>query len=241
MNSRPILIATCCAIALVAFVYFFGRQQFSEPAVDGSVKSTLPQPSGPTTVGTPKPTTETTDGGNTVGKSKTKTPTQTLDELRRKEAELRQELAESVRDRDALKKKIAGGEQLIAKYEAEQKASEEQEKQIMAELEVFNQWLDTEILPEVDTLLPDLEVFLDGTLEPTVEAYVKRFPDPADQRYYANKLARYKVNQDKLVDYLVNNTSKVFQERFINDAIADWGEERSKYIVNQIRKKQGGQ
>ena len=29
MNSRPILIATCIAIALVAFVYFVGKQQFA--------------------------------------------------------------------------------------------------------------------------------------------------------------------------------------------------------------------
>jgi hypothetical protein len=34
MNPRPILIATCCALALVAFVYFLGKQHFSPP-VDG--------------------------------------------------------------------------------------------------------------------------------------------------------------------------------------------------------------
>ena len=42
MNPRPILIATCVAIALVAFVYFFGKQHFS-PAVDGKDAST-PEP-----------------------------------------------------------------------------------------------------------------------------------------------------------------------------------------------------
>jgi hypothetical protein len=41
MNPRPILIATCIAIALVAFVYFFGRQHFSDPSVDGKEASTL--------------------------------------------------------------------------------------------------------------------------------------------------------------------------------------------------------
>ena len=134
--------------------------------------------------------------------------------------------------------KLAKQEQILAEHEAKKKASEEQEKQITAELEAFNLWLDTEILPEVDTLLPDIERLRSLKLT-TVEAYVKRFPDPADQRYYANKLARYKVNQDKLVDYIVNNTSKLFQERFINDAIADWGEERSKHIVDAIREKAG--
>ena len=44
MNPRPILIATCVAIALVAFVYFSNQQHFSEPSVDGT------QPDEPHTV-----------------------------------------------------------------------------------------------------------------------------------------------------------------------------------------------
>ena len=42
MNPRPILIATCCVLALVAFVYFFGKQQFS-PSVDGNGDRATPQ------------------------------------------------------------------------------------------------------------------------------------------------------------------------------------------------------
>ena len=41
MNPRPILIATCCAIALVAFVYFYGQQYFS---LDGTSDRTTPHP-----------------------------------------------------------------------------------------------------------------------------------------------------------------------------------------------------
>ena len=50
MNPRPILIATCIAIALVAFVYFFGKQHFS-PLVDGTVDRATRKPtSKPVTV-----------------------------------------------------------------------------------------------------------------------------------------------------------------------------------------------
>jgi hypothetical protein len=125
MNPRPIIIATCCAIALVAFVYFYGKQHFS-PSGDGTVISTPPQPSEPTTVGTPKTTTETTDGGNTVGKSKTKTPTKTIDELHRREAELLEErvelkrkIAEGLTQLKLQEQNLAKQEQILAEHEAD--------------------------------------------------------------------------------------------------------------------------
>ena len=50
MNPRPILIATCCALALVAFVYFIGKQHFS-PSVDDTADRTTRSPtSKPVTV-----------------------------------------------------------------------------------------------------------------------------------------------------------------------------------------------
>ena len=94
MNHRPILIAICAAVAFVAFVYFYGKQHFSEPSVDSFVHDEVIV-STPTTVDTP--TTETTYSGDTAGESRrtsdsdvqTKTPTKTIDELHRREAELK--------------------------------------------------------------------------------------------------------------------------------------------------------
>ena len=234
MNPRPIIITSICAILFVAAVYFGGQHTFEQERIDDAPPVTSTQmPTTPSTSSTP---TESTDNGDTVAENQTETPAKTIDELHRERAELKRKYAEKVRIRDALKQCIAADEQIIAEYEAEKKASEEQEKQIEAELEVFNQWLHMEILPEMSTILPDIMVFFDGSIEPTVESYIKRFPDPADQRYYASKLARYQVNLDKIIDY-VTNTSELFREEFIRDAIARWGEEGSEYLVDGIREK----
>ena len=231
MNPRPILIATCCAIALVAFVYFFGKQPFS---LDGTADRTTPQPSPPITVNKSPTTSES---------PLTHSPTRTIEEVHQalegKDKEYQSLLDEKARLLQSIaarKKSIANNERILAKLKANQKGEQEQDEREWAEIKEINQWLQAEIIPGMNALLPDLAFFFDENIEPSTQAFVEKYPDIEDQRYYLNQFARYEEYLDQITTR-VANASESFQKRFLRVGVQLWGEEATQYLASEINRK----
>jgi chromosome condensin MukBEF ATPase and DNA-binding subunit MukB len=133
-----------------------------------------------------------------------------------------------------VKKSITAKRKTIARL----KAQREQDEREMAEIKEINQWLQTEILPGMNALLPDLTLFFNDSIEPSTEAFQKKYPDPDDQRYYLNKFARYEHYLDQITDR-VANASDNYRNRFLKVGVQLWGEEATEYLASEINRKRG--
>jgi hypothetical protein len=233
MNPRPIIIATCCAIALVAFVYFYGKQHFS-PSVDGTVHRTTGGAE-PITV---KSTSEDSDAlSPTTSESPlTNSPTRTIEEVHQAQEETDKRHQALLDKETKLLEAIAAEKRTLAKLEAEKKARQEQDERELAEIKELSQWLQAEIIPKMNVLLPDLAFFFDNNIEPSTNAFIEKYPDPNDQRYYLNKFARYEEYLDQITTR-VANASESYQKRFLRVGVQLWGEEATQYLASEINRK----
>ena len=225
MNPRPIIIATCCAIALVAFVYFYGKQHFS-PSVDGTVHRTTGGAEPITVNKSPTPSESPL----------THSPTRTLEEVHQAQEETDKRHQALLDKETKLLEAIAAEKRTLAKLEAEKKARQEQDEREWAEIKEMNQWLHAEIIPKMNVLLPDLAFFFDNNIEPSTNAFIEKYPDPNDQRYYLNKFARYEEYLDQITTR-VANASESYQKRFLRVGVQLWGEEATQYLASEINRK----